>query len=294
MKTNNRSKLLSILTIVAVVMCSCYWFASKAKAQDAPAEAVVPPVKLPAKEKFYLFLLVGQSNMAGRGKVEKEDKVVNPRVLSLDKDGKWVPAVDPIHFDKPGMTGVGPGRSFGLTLAGKLDPDVTIGLIPCAQGGSPISTWEPGVKWEQTKSKPYDDAIERANMALKDGVLKGILWHQGESDTNKTADKYHDKLTALIARFRKDLKSPDVPVIIGQLGTYRKNADSEGSKTVDTALQNVAKEDGNAAFVSAEGLTSNPDFVHLDAKSQREFGKRYAEAYLKLLESKKVKEDVKK
>ncbi len=288
MKTNKQSKLLSLLAITAVVICSCYWLATKTKAQEAPAETTAPPVKLPTKEKFYLFLLVGQSNMAGRGKVEAEDKVVNPRVLTLSKDGKWVPAVDPIHFDKPGV-GVGLGRSFGLTLAEKMDPDITIGLIPCAQGGSPIATWEPGAKWEQTKSKPYDDTMVRANLALKDGVLKGILWHQGESDTGKTADVYQVKLTALLARFRKDLTSPDVQVIIGQLGPYRKNADTEGSKTVDAALQAVAKEDGNAAFVSADGLTSNPDFVHFDAKSQREFGKRYAEAYLKLLESKKVK-----
>jgi hypothetical protein len=229
--------------------------------------------------------------MAGRGVVEPEDKVANPRVLTLTKDGKWEPAVDPIHFDKPG-SGVGPGRSFGLAVAEKLGPDVTIGLIPCAHGGSPISSWEPGAKWYQTKGKPYDDAIARANLALKDGVLKGILWHQGESDAGKTAATYQGKLTALIARLRKDLQAPDVPVLLGQLGPFRKEAADEGSRTLDTALRSVAKEDGNAAFVSAEGLTSNPDFVHFNAKSQREFGRRYAEAYLKMIENKE-KEAVK-
>jgi len=291
MKTNNRSKLWSILTITAVILCGCIWPASRAKAENAPTETQAPSVKLPEKGKFLLFLLAGQSNMAGRGVVEPEDKVANPRVLTLTKDGKWEPAVDPIHFDKPG-SGVGPGRSFGLAVAEKLGPDVTIGLIPCAHGGSPISSWEPGAKWYQTKGKPYDDAIARANLALKDGVLKGILWHQGESDAGKTAATYQGKLTALIARLRKDLQAPDVPVLLGQLGPFRKEAADEGSRTLDTALRSVAKEDGNAAFVSAEGLTSNPDFVHFNAKSQREFGRRYAEAYLKMIENKE-KEAVK-
>ena len=240
-------------------------------------------MKLPEKGKFWLFLLAGQSNMAGRGVVEPQDQLANPRVLTLTKDGKWVPAVDPIHFDKPG-SGVGPGRSFGLAMAEKLGPDVTIGLIPCAHGGSPISCWVPGATWYQTKGKPYDDAISRASLAMKDGVLKGILWHQGESDAGKTAVIYQEKLTALIARLRKDLQAPDVPVLLGQLGPFRKEANDEGSRTLDNALRSVAKDDRNAAFVSAEGLTSNPDFVHFNAPSQREFGRRYAAAYWKLLD----------
>jgi hypothetical protein len=283
MKSSNRSKSLSILASAAVVLGGCIWLASQVQAEDAPAETQTPPVKLPAKEKFHLFILAGQSNMAGRGVIEEEDKVANPRVLTLTKDGKWVPAVDPIHFDKPG-SGVGPGRGFGLAMAKKLGPDVTIGLIPCAHGGSPIASWEPGAKWYQTNGHPYDDAIARANLALKDGVLKGILWHQGESDAGNKAPKYQANLTALIARFRKDLQVADLSVLLGQLGPFRKEANDENSKILDTALRSVAKEDGNAAFVSAEGLTSNGDFVHFDNKSQRELGRRYAEAYLKLMD----------
>jgi len=250
-----------------------------------PAVAQASPVKLPEKGKFLLFLLAGQSNMAGRGVIEPEDQVANPRVLTLTKDGKWVAAVDPIHFDKPG-SGVGPGRCFGLALAEKLGPDVTIGLIPCAHGGSPISSWVPGATWYQTTGKPYDDAIARAKLAMQDGVLKGILWHQGESDCGKTAAAYQEKLTALIAGLRKDLQAPGTAVLLGQLGTFRKLADDEGSRTVDAALRSVAKEDGNAAYVSAEGLTSNADFVHFNAKSQREFGRRYAAACLQLMQGK--------
>ena len=80
----------------------------------------------------------------------------------------------------------------------------------------------------------------------------------------------------------KDLQAADVPVLLGQLGPFRKEANDEGSRTLDNALRSVAKDDRNAAFVSAEGLTSNPDFVHFNAPSQREFGRRYAAAYWKL------------
>ena len=232
-----------------------------------------------AKDKFYLFLLVGQSNMAGRGKVETQDKVKVDRVLSLDKAGKWVPAVDPIHFDKK-MAGVGLGRTFGILAAEKY-PDATIGLIPAACGGSPVSAWRPGAFHKQTNSHPYDDAIKRAKLAMKDGTLKAILWHQGEGDCGKSAPAYEKNLTELIARFRKELNAPDVPVIIGQLGKFK--TWNSGRKTVDKAQQDVAAKIKNGAFVKADGLTSNPDKVHFDAKSQREFGKRYFEAYLKLV-----------
>ena len=87
-----------------------------------------------AQDKMDLYLLVGQSNMAGRGVVEEQDKTPHARVLMLSKEGKWVPAIDPMHFDKP-AAGVGLGKTFGQLIA-EANPGVTIGLIPCAVGGS--------------------------------------------------------------------------------------------------------------------------------------------------------------
>ena len=132
------------------------------------------PVKLPAKEKLHLYLLIGQSNMAGRGVVEEQDKQSHPRVLKFTKENSWATATDPLHFDKPTIAGVGLGSSFGRALA-EANPDATIGLIPCAVGGTPLSRWSKG-------GDLYAQALERARLALKDGVLKGILWHQGEGD----------------------------------------------------------------------------------------------------------------
>ena len=129
---------------------------------------------------FHLYLLVGQSNMAGRAPMDDTSKQTNPQILMLDKNNRWVPATDPVHFDKPAVAGVGPAISFAKAMTvGR--PDMKIGLIPCAVGGSPIRVWEPDSVY-LVNLHPYDDAVARARVAMQQGVLKGILWHQGESD----------------------------------------------------------------------------------------------------------------
>ena len=245
--------------------------------------AAAGPIALPAKADFHLFLLVGQSNMAGRGAVAPEDKVAHPRVLMLNQAGEWVPAIDPLHFDKPNVVGVGLGRSFGLAIA-EARPGVTIGLIPCAVGGSPIGAWQPGVFYQPTKSHPWDDALRRAKLALQSGTLQGILWHQGESDSNRElAPKYEAKLHDLIARLRSELGAPNVPFVAGQMGQFAESPWSEFKQIVDRAHRELPRQVPHTAFVRSDGLAHKGDKVHFDAASYREFGQRYAEAWLKLV-----------
>lgn len=237
---------------------------------------------LPAKEKFHLYLLVGQSNMAGRGKVTPEDKKPHDRVMMLTKDLKWVPATDPMHFDKS-IAGVGLGRTFGMEMA-EADPSVTIGLIPCAVGGSPILAWEPGGYHESTKTHPWDDMLPRAKAALGKGTLKGILWHQGESDSGaELAPLYEKRLHALVARLRAELDAPDVPFIAGAMGNWPEKPWNEWKRMVDQAHRDLSRSVPNSAYVSAEGL-AHRDEVHFNRESYIEFGKRYAEA-LRALQS---------
>lgn len=245
--------------------------------------AVQPtPATVPAKENFHLFLLVGQSNMAGRGKVSEQDLVPNPRVLMLNKNDEWVPAVDPLHFDKPRVAGVGLGRTFGIQIA-DATPGITVGLIPCAAGGSPISAWQPGGYHGQTQSHPWDDAIRRAKAAMQVGTLKGILWHQGESDCKpELSGVYRQKLHELIARFRKELDAPDVPFIAGQMGQFVERPWSDEKKQVDHAHRALPEEVRRTAFVASDDLQHRGDKVHFSAESYREFGRRYAKAYLDL------------
>ena len=237
------------------------------------------------KERFHLYLLAGQSNMAGRGKVEQQDKVENPRILMLTKDMEWKPAVSPMHFDKP-IAGVGPGRSFGLEMQ-KANSDVVIGLIPCAAGGSPISTWQPGGFHDQTQSHPWDDAIRRTKEAQKHGILKGILWHQGESDSKKgKAEIYEKNLHDLIKRFRTTFNTPNLPFIAGQMGRFKGADWSQEKELVNKAHENLSKSVKNTAFVNADKLGHKGDKLHFSAASSRELGIRYAQAMLQLLKLK--------
>lgn len=87
-------------------------------------------------------------------------------------------AVDPLHFDKPEVVGVGLVRTFGIQTA-NVNKNVTVGVLPFAVRGSPISSREIGGYHEQTKAHPYNDAIHRSKAALAVGMLRGILWHQG-------------------------------------------------------------------------------------------------------------------
>jgi hypothetical protein len=201
----------------------------------------------------------------------------------FDRSGTWKPAVDPVHFDKS-VAGVGPGRTFGIAVA-NADSTIRIGLIPTAVGGSPISSWEPGALDAATKTHPWDDAIARARAAMKDGQLKAILWHQGESDSNaEAAPLYGQRLRALIERFRSELGNPSLPFIIGQLGRFDGKAWDAPRVYVDSVQRAVAAQVPNVAFVSSEGLKDKGDNTHFTAAGARELGRRYAEAYLRLVQ----------
>ena len=90
-----------------------------------------------------VFLLTGQSNMAGRGVVEAQDKLPLPGISVFTKEKAWAPAIDPLHFDKPAIVGVGLGRSFAVTVQ-KQDGLKEVGLAPAAFGGSSLQDWSPG------------------------------------------------------------------------------------------------------------------------------------------------------
>ena len=229
--------------------------------------------------RLQLFLLIGQSNMAGRGRPEAADQQPQPRIWMLTKELSWVPARDPMHFDKPAVIGVGPGFGFAKRLADAY-PDINIGLIPCAVGGSGIDDWQPGSYYEPTHSYPYDDALRRARKALENGQLAGFLWHQGESDSEPgKAAVYDQKLTELVQRFRKELNAPRVPFVVGTLGDFVVNR-NPNARTVNEALQRATQHISNSYCVVSAGLTDKGDSTHFDTRSARTLGRRYAEVFI--------------
>lgn len=234
------------------------------------------------KDSFHLFLLVGQSNMAGRGLVSDADKQPLPNIQMLNKQKQWVPATHPMHFDKS-QAGVGLGRTFAREIL-KANPSVTIGLIPCAVGGSSIAVWEPGGKHTKTNTHPYDDTLVRLQAAMKDGMLKGILWHQGESDSKPASSKaYEARLHTLIRRLRAESGDKNVPFIVGQLGQFPERPWDENRKRVDQAHRAVPDKIENTAFVPSDGLKHKGDNTHFSTEAYKELGKRYAKAYLSLI-----------
>ncbi len=233
----------------------------------------------PSKDKLHLYPLIGQSNMAGRGVIEEEDKQPHARVLMFTKERSWAPALDPLHFDKP-IAGVGLGTTFGKVMA-EANPGITIGLVPCAVGGTPLDRW-------QKDKDLYDQALVRIKAAMKDGTLKGILWHQGESDASdlEKSKSYAARLAAMLQDWRKDLDAPDVPFVAGKLGEFLAETSKDGKpshwKLVNEQLSELPALVKNTAVVDSSGLKHKGDVVHFDSASLRELGRRYAAAMQKL------------
>ena len=262
-----------------------------------------------------LVLLVGQSNMAGRGYAGPDDLTAIPGLLMIRPDGQWQPAIEPITRDRKfigtfqengekitgndpfetvlpqgnqKVCGVGPGRTFGRLLA-EANPERTVGLIPAAVGGTSIAAWMPGGvdDWDAT-NHPYDVAIQKAKEAQKTGKIVAILWHQGESDANKNTENYTGKLRTVVQNFRQTLQlGDDVPFIAGDMASFYEEKISSHIDIVDNALETLAAEDPAFRSVTTKDLMHRGDKLHYDTASQHELGKRYFAAYQKFIADKK-------
>lgn len=219
------------------------------------------------------FLMLGQSNMAGRGYIYEVAPIYNERIQML-RNGRWQMMTEPINYDRP-VAGISLVGSFADTWCLQNQEDI-IGLIPCAEGGSILDEWA-------VDEMLFRHAIAEAKFAMQSSELTGILWHQGESDSvNGNYKVYYKKLLLIIEALRKELNAPDIPLIIGGLGDFfgKKGFGKNCTEYnfINQELQKFAFEQDNCYFVTASGLTSNPDGIHIDAISQRKFGLRYFEA----------------
>jgi len=223
-----------------------------------------------------IFLLIGQSNMAGRGRLDEVPPLRDPQV-SMFRDGCWTVAEEPLHTDKPTVAGVGLGISFAVELLTRAHP-TPIGLVPCAMGGTPLSRWMPGADL-------YENAVSVTRLALSKGTLSGILWHQGERDSGNPddANDYGERFQEMVTRMRTDLSAEDVPVIAGELGTFLQDHDGcEFFAAVNQQLQELERSLTVYGCVTSKGLTDIGDKLHFNSESLREFGRRYASKYVDL------------
>ena len=238
------------------------------------AALAAPMLSLAEGKDMDLYLLVGQSNMAGRGALTDENRINADRIFKLDAHGKWQPAEEPIHFDRK-SAGAGLAASFARAVADK-NKDVKIGLIPCAVGGTRIDRWvEGGDLWS--------NAVARTRIALKSGRLKGILWHQGESDaTLQRASKWGTKFESVIKSLRREFG--EVPFVAGELGAYLEDygsakADKLLWREINSHIHGLEGKLSGYRVVSADGLMPKQDKLHFNTESLRIFGLRYAAAF---------------
>lgn len=262
---------------------------------------------------FHIYLLFGQSNMAGGGAstdIIAEDCDTSPRVKVLAFcdcptsgsgtwtssvcDGskpkrihdQWYTAYPPLHIC---TEGVSPGDWFAKTMLDSVRSDIKIGLIPCALSGQALLVFTKGGSnfniptWAHPtigNSSPYNWMLQRCKLAQQTGVIKGILLHQGESGAGSTSISWVELAKGIFDNLKKDLGlDSDIPVIVGELRQSSGSCCASFNKNIET----LSKTYPNCGLASSAGLPSNGiDPYHFNSLGMREMGKRYAKALLLL------------
>ena len=254
-----------------------------------------------ADTNLWIFLCFGQSNMEGFPGIEEQDKVsVDERFkvfATVDfpkqerKRGNWYPAVPPLCRSSTGLCSA---DYFGRTLASNLPPTIKVGVVNVSVAGCKIELFDPAsyqtcasnaAPWMKNIIKsyggnPYQHLVDAAKLAQKDGVIKGILLHQGESNTNDK--QWPKKVKGIYDSLLRDLnlKAEGAPLLAGGLVP----ADQKGARaSMNKIIAELPKIIPTAHFVSSEGCAGRPDHLHFTPTGYRELGRRYAEAMLPLL-----------
>ena len=256
---------------------------------------------LTMNENFYIFLCFGQSNMEGQGTIETQDQTVDSRFqvlqslecsnLGAEKD-QWRTAVPPLCQCYSGLS---PADYFGRTMVENLPEDITVGVVNVAIGGCDIrlfdkskyqnytSTYEEA--WFTDKvtaygGNPYEHLINLAKMAQERGVIKGILLHQGETNTGD--NQWPSYVKTIYTDMLNDLSldAAEVPLLAGEVV----HADQQGiCASMNEIINTLPDVIPTAHIVSSSGCTAQSDNVHFNSAGYRELGRRYAKVMLTLL-----------
>ena len=265
------------------------------------AEAKVPRMQQPDKN-FHIYLCLGQSNMEGAAKPEQQDlegvseRFVVMNAVDSEKDnwmiGEWRKAVPPLVRPNTGLT---PIDYFGRTLTEQLPDSIRVGVIVVAVGGIHIDAFMPdsigsyiehrAPGWMKDWLKaydndPYDRLLVMARQAKKEGIIKGILLHQGESNTGDP--RWAEKVQTVYNKLLNDLHldAEKVPLLAGEVVQANGKGVCIGANKMIDALPRTIK---TAHIISSEGCTNGPDNLHFDAAGYRMLGRRYGECMLRLL-----------
>ncbi|HEX8676292.1 MAG TPA: sialate O-acetylesterase [Segetibacter sp.] len=233
---------------------------------------------IPSKENVWVFILAGQSNMAGRGFVEPQDTLPSERVLTIKANGQLVFAKEPLHFYEPTLTGLDCGLSFGKNLIKYISDSISILLLPTAVGGSSVGQWLGDSLYRNVQL--LSNFRDKVQIGKKYGQVKAILWHQGESDANANdIPQYKERLSKLFEKFRAIVGNETLPIMIGELGSFSK--DAENWQLINQMIKSYSVTDNNTAIVSTADLKDKGDKVHFNSEGQRIMGQRFAYEYIK-------------
>jgi hypothetical protein len=220
--------------------------------------------------------MAGQSNMAGRGMLEAEDSIPSSRIFTINKEGQLIPALEPLHFYEPKLAGLDCGLSFGKELLTLIPDSIRIILIPTAVGGSSIQQWIGDSVFRNVQL--FSNFREKMELAQKLGTVKALLWHQGESDaTDERIPLHKERLGTLIGKFRELAQQPQLPVLIGELGSFSKN--NANWQAINQQLRAYIDSDPNARLIPTGDFEHKGDFIHFNSAGQREMGRRFARQF---------------
>ena len=258
---------------------------------------------------FHIYLCIGQSNMEGPAKIEPQDTIVSSRLMLLSavdcpelgrKKDAWVAAKPPLCRCN---TRLSPADYFGRTLVEKLPENIKVGLVHVAVAGSKIEIFDK-VKYKEYLDtsaaerpwminmanayggNPYARLIELGKLAQQKGVIKGILLHQGESNTGDK--EWPNKVKKIYDDILNDLNLPpnSIPLLAGEVV----NADQGGRcASMNPIIQSLPQTIPMAHFISSAGLAAAPDKLHFNSEAIRQFGVRYAEKLLQISATAKSK-----
>ncbi|MCM1223996.1 MAG: sialate O-acetylesterase [Lachnospiraceae bacterium] len=237
------------------------------------------------EDNFDVYLMIGQSNMAGRGEFVQQDTTeFIDGVWLLDSIGQPVKAVAPLNKFSTirkdlKLQGYNPAVKFSELMHGRTGKKIL--LVVNARGGSAIEHWMPG-----DKHGFQNEAIRRTRQAMKHGQLKGIAWHQGETNIEKHTKDYVEKFSTMIGALRDSLGQGNVPVVIGQVGQWGWALAEDIKAFNDSVVPAIANSVANCRFVSSDDLArrykNKESDPHFGRKAQIELGRRYADAMTEL------------
>ena len=281
-----------------VILISCIILITLVGCKNTQRNDMVKP-----DPNFHIYLCFGQSNMEGSAKIEEQDKTVNPRFQMMSpmdcsdfnrKKGEWYDAVPPLSQC---WSGLSPADYFGRTMVEKLPDYISVGVINVAIGGCDIRLFDKDIyqdytntypeEWFGDKIKayggnPYARLIEMAKLAQKNGVIKGILLHQGE--TNQDNEQWPEYVNTIYNNMLADLslEAKNVPLLTGELVHEDQNGKCASMNPIINRLQEVVP---TAHVISSSACAVQEDQVHFNSEGVRELGKRYAEKMLSLKDS---------